>query len=522
MNVQIVPKETKKTSTKPSDSELSIYEKRMIELKADREFNRQMKEADEKEAAEILAKKEEAKKQRQALARVLDPLNVAEDFIQEYPLYYDERLIWWSWDTISNKWTMTDEVNILNQINDAFSISGITSSGLKASYINALKMTARKKRPETLSKDWVQFKDQIINIQTQETLTPSPKYFLVHPIPWKLGNSEETPVIDKIFEEWAGTQYVKTLHEILAYCLYTDYPLHVIIALVGKGRNGKSRFIELARRFVGKENTASTELELLNNRFESSKLYRKLLVVVTETDNNVISKSQFLKKATGQDPVGFEFKGKTGFDETMYAAWLMATNSLPPTKDDTEGFYRRWLIIDFPNQFPEGKDILEKIPEVEYENLARKSIRILKELLDTGKFSNQGTIPERQAKYEERSDPLGRFIHQFCNQDVNAEMLSAEFTTHFTAWQKANGLRQLNHKQLASQLNNKGIEKMQLTKMDGKRNYLLGLSWKIEMDRVSSSFLYCSPYRGNSEEVYPTLSSPIQNTLLNVNEEDLA
>ncbi|KKK82765.1 hypothetical protein LCGC14_2800130, partial [marine sediment metagenome] len=46
-----------------------------------------------------------------------------------------------------------------------------------------------------------------------------------------------------------------------------------------------------------------------------------------------------------------EFKGKDIFDFRNYAKLIMATNSLPPTGDKTEGFYRRWKIIDFPKQF---------------------------------------------------------------------------------------------------------------------------------------------------------------------------
>jgi len=30
------------------------------------------------------------------------------------------------------------------------------------------------------------------------------------------------------------------------------------------------------------------------------------------------------------------------------------------------------MIIDFPNNFPEGVDILSTIPEIEYNNLVRK------------------------------------------------------------------------------------------------------------------------------------------------------
>jgi len=74
------------------------------------------------------------------------------------------------------------------------------------------------------------------------------------------------------------------------------------------------------------------------------------------------------------------------------------------------GFYRRWLIIDFPNQFSEKKDILADIPNEEYECLTIKCLMILKDLLEKKEFHNEGSIEERTKKYEDHSDPLEKFI----------------------------------------------------------------------------------------------------------------
>ena len=54
--------------------------------------------------------------------------------------------------------------------------------------------------------------------------------------------------------------------------------------------------------------------------------------------------------------------------------------------------------MDFPNEFDETKDILEDIPDEELSNFCLQSIDILKELLKEGKFENDGTIQQREAK----------------------------------------------------------------------------------------------------------------------------
>ena len=201
----------------------------------------------------------------------------------------------------------------------------------------------------------------------------------------------------------------------------------MIICLIGCGRNGKSKFLGLINNFIGKGNICSTELDtLLDSRFESFKLFKKLVCTMGETNFGVISKTSLLKKLTGQDLIGFEYKHKKPFDDYNYAKILISSNSLPPSEDTSEGFYRRWLILDFPNIFPEGKDILNNIPEEEYNNLAKKVTKILPELLNNSKFTNQGTIEERAKRYILASNPLSFFINLFFKKDYGSYLRYSE------------------------------------------------------------------------------------------------
>jgi len=191
----------------------------------------------------------------------------------------------------------------------------------------------------------------------------SAEFFVTNPIPYPLHKERfvETPIMDKIFEEWVGKKYVKILYEILAYCLIPSYPLNRIFCFLGAGMNGKSKYLELLRKFIGTENCCSTELDtLLNSRFEVTRLHKKLVCQMGETNFNEMSKTSILKKLSGGDLIGFEYKRKDPFEENNYAKIMIATNNLPATTDKTIGFYRRWTLIDFPNQFSEKKDIFKR------------------------------------------------------------------------------------------------------------------------------------------------------------------
>ena len=64
------------------------------------------------------------------------------------------------------------------------------------------------------------------------------------------------------------------------------------------------------------------------------------------------------------------------------------------------------MIIDFLHRFDEKKDILNDIPEKEYSNLAKKSVKVLRKLLSNRVFHNEGNVEERMKKFEDLSNPL--------------------------------------------------------------------------------------------------------------------
>jgi len=177
-----------------------------------------------------------------------------------------------------------------------------------------------------------------------------------------------------------------------------------------------------------------------------------------ETNFGTLNKTSLLKKLTGQDLIGFEFKQKKPFDDYSYAKILINSNSLPSSEDTSEGFYRRWLIIDFPNQFPEGKDILEIIPEKEYNNLARQVIEILPELLERGTFTNQGSIEERKHRYIMASNPLSLFVDNFCIHNPERYIRYSELYTAYVQFLKKMKRRIVSKREFSKSLEMEGYE----------------------------------------------------------------
>jgi len=416
----------------------------------------------EKKKAESYAKKKFISTAQQTYDQTY--LDLAAQFHQAQPFFYDKIGIWWLWDAKLHKWEMVDDIDIVNLLSEALLINpqNILNSRKRSEILQAMKMVGRRKKPQEAPKKWIQFKDKAFSLKSGKVYKVTPDYFFCNPIPWQLGDTSQTPIMDKLFEDWVGKKYKQALYEIIAYCCYTDYPIQVLFCLYGNGRNGKSCFLRLINKFLGQENVCSTELDRLvgmnSSRFESSKLYKKLCCMMGETNFGMLAKSSMLKKLTGGDVLGFEMKGKAPFDDFSYAKLLIASNSLPTTNDTSEGFYRRWIIIDFANKFPEGKDILKTIPRKEYNALAKKIMGILPNLIEKGTFSNQGSINARKQAYIMASNPLPFFLEKYCEKRLNAFIRYSELYSAYAKFLVQNNRRVITKKEFTTVLDNEGIE----------------------------------------------------------------
>ncbi len=415
---------------------------------------------------------------------------LAQDIWDAVPYFYDSSKMWWLWDSEKFKWRIVDDQDILNLVEDNSDANTVNSKE-KGEILGSMQQYGRRKIPKEIKKTWIQFRDTIVDYESGKEFKASPEYFVTNPLPWKLHEERfvETPMMDKLFEEWVGEDYVKTLYEIMAYCMVPDYPLHRLFCFIGEGMNGKTCYLRLLKKFIGDDNVTSTELDtLLMSRFEVTKLHKKSVCIMGETNFSEMSKTSILKKLTGQDTIGFEYKNKNPFDEINYAKILIATNNLPTTTDKTIGFYRRWMIIDFPNRFSEQKDILGDIPEEEYEILTVKLLGILKDLMVKRTFNKEGTIEERQKKYEDHSDPLEKFIKEYTTEDLENHIWKFEFEKRLNEWCRENRFRQMSEVVIGRKMKEKGIDQQQKMSewlIEGHNKMLrswVGIKWKENLN----------------------------------------
>lgn len=382
----------------------------------------------------------------------------AKAFYEQQPFFYDENKCFWIWDSDTFCYKQIDDVGILNCINNAMNV-GIIESKSRNEILNVLKQLGRQKIPKKINITWIQFKDKIYDFVTGEVFNSSPEYLFSNPILYSLGKSENTPNIDELFISWVGEEHKQELYEIIAFCCITDYFIHRLFFFYGNGANGKSTFDNLITKFIGEQNITSTSLERLqaNPRFETANFHKKLVVFMSEISEDEIKKSDTIKRASGQEPVHGEYKGKGGFDFINYAKILIPTNKVPKSSDDSDGFYRRTKIIDFPNQFQKEKDVLSEIPEEEFNNLALKCLNIAKKLWVDRTFTNDGDFSQRRKRYQERSTNI---IERFIDSEYDSDDLNENTAFDIFYSQLSNFLKKSNHKIMSKQEVSKKIRNL--------------------------------------------------------------
>jgi putative DNA primase/helicase len=408
------------------------------------------------------------------------------NYLNKKPIIYDKYRIWWSWNKFENRWEMVDDTDISISFNSVYKMeSNAFKSSVKTAIMNALKDSARKfftNNIKDLDKDKVVFKNYIYDVFTKEKIVNDFNYFSTNPIPFDIIDGDlDTPKIDELFEQWVGKDNVQILYEIIGYCMLPDYPIHRAFCLIGRGRNGKSKFLEIVARTVGAYNVTASDLtQLSKNTFESASLYKKLVCIIGETDFNLMSDTSLFKRITGQDRIGAQFKNKPKFEFVNYAKILIATNNLPITLDKTDAFYARWIIVDFKNQFDGTKDILKDIPIEEYGKLANKCLGYLTSVLTTGMFYKEGNINDKAKIYEDKSNPLQLFIEKNCIEVPTGQVYVYEFYDRLCLFLNENGYRLMSKVTVSQTMKTMNYELGKEYDNDAKKEYrcYFGLKWK--------------------------------------------
>ena len=227
--------------------------------------------------------------------------------------------------------------------------------------------------------------------------------------------------------------------EFVGYCFYRSYPIQKAFMLVGEGSNGKSTLLLVLKALLGSDNITSRSLhDLEENRFAMAGLYGKLANVFPDLPTRTLTNTTAFKMLTGGDPLTAEKKFREGFNYINSAKLIFSTNQIPVSQDDTSAFYRRWVIINFPNKFEGDQcdpNILVRVttPE-ELSGIFNLAVKALGDLMGRGAFINDRKTSEIADEYIRRSDSVQAFIKDCVESSTDSRVKKQEVYTTYLAY----------------------------------------------------------------------------------------
>ena len=260
-------------------------------------------------------------------------------------------------------------------------------------------------------------------------------------------SGEWKPFVGDVVEN----EMIDAVQEYIGYCLHREATFERALLLVGGGANGKSTFLETIGALLGDENTTNISPYDFGDKPTKAELHGGLANIAADLSSGSIrgrSLGEF-KKLTGGDAVTAKRLYKDPFKFTYTGGMLFAANEVPdvPVSDDDTAFWRRWIIVQFDNYFPEGSDrrdpmLGERLQQPE--NLSAVlnwAIEGWARLMERGEFTNvPGSPDDTRRKWQTWGDSLDYFLSNVAEHDPDApNITTGEAWNVYRRWCRENG-----------------------------------------------------------------------------------
>jgi putative DNA primase/helicase len=138
-----------------------------------------------------------------------------------------------------------------------------------------------------------------------------------------------------------------------------------------------------------------------------------------------------------------ERKFEEPFEFIPFCRLVFSANHYPQSKDASQGFFRRWLVIPFERTF-EGK---EKIPRPildarlaqpgELSGVLNKALAALPAIAQRGGFAECRSAMAAEQEFRERTDPIAAWLDRETAFDSNGYVAKRDLLIRYQAYSQA-------------------------------------------------------------------------------------
>ena len=251
--------------------------------------------------------------------------------------------------------------------------------------------------------------------------------------------------LDFLNDIFAGDKAViQYIQKALGYSLTGSTREQIMFILFGKGRNGKSIFVEAISEILGdySNNMQAKSLMVKKNdnvNTDIARLSKARFVTSSEPNEGFRFDEGLIKQLTGGDKVTARFLYAEEFEYTPKFKIWVSTNHKPIIRGTDDGIWRRLVLIPFDVQIPE-----EKVDKDLKYKLLREAPAILNWMAEGAyMWMQEGlAMPEKLKeavqKYRNEMDTLGQFIEDCCKVDKNSSEKVSNLHQAYKTWSNDN------------------------------------------------------------------------------------
>lgn len=312
-------------------------------------------------------------------------------------------------------------------------------------------------------RQWINFKNCMFDPIEWRMLAHDPKYLAINQIPHEF-HIENQPRgdITKEFIDFAIPDEAdrEMLWQYFGYCMTVDSSLQKFLIFKGQGGTGKSQLIHIIEAIIGHENISNISLQQLNERFYPSMLLGKLVNSCADIPSRAMEAVDGIKKATGEDNLFAEKKGKDGFSFKSYAKLIFSANEIPINiEEKSEALYRRMLIIKVERK-PEKKNrSLWKQLEDEIDYSIMEATKALHRMYQNGSIIESSNNRSNVEEVYMEADTVTAFLVERTTTIEGKGIKSSELYEEYKKYCEDLGRKVLSAHGFHKTLKNKGYEK---------------------------------------------------------------
>jgi hypothetical protein len=215
----------------------------------------------------------------------------------------------------------------------------------------------------------------------------------------------------------------------------------------GSGSNGKSTVLDAVVGIFPKRTVSNVTPQNFGQQYYRAMLTGSLLNVVGELPEKKLDQTAAgaLKALVSGDQIDARVIRESPFFFRPKAGHLASCNNLPEVEDDSYGFYRRWIILDFNRHFTPTSESRTLVPDIlasELPEIVCWCIRNAASVIQRGHYLEPKQSVDEVAAWRLGQDEISLFIAEMCERTESARGQGIDGPSLYDAyavWAPANG-----------------------------------------------------------------------------------